>query len=291
MTAQKLCAVVVTFRPGPEVLENLATLRPQVDALVVVDNTSPGAHPGPLQAASQLLDFTWIENGRNLGIAAALNTGVRWARAHGFAFVLLFDQDSTVTDGFAQAMLTTYASHTHPEQVAVVTPSQVERTTGQFRRPPQASDGTPLVAITSGSLMPTGVFDYCGWFEEELFIDSVDHEYCLRARSRGYTIAECRQAILLVAVGATIAHRAFGMTIFARHYSANRRYYMTRNRLVIIHRFWRQQPAWCCRTLLDIVQDSIRIVLVERQRWSKLRQTGRGIYDALSGRTGKVVEL
>lgn len=46
MTAQKLCAVVVTFRPGPEVLENLATLRPQVDALVVVDNTSRVRTPG-----------------------------------------------------------------------------------------------------------------------------------------------------------------------------------------------------------------------------------------------------
>jgi hypothetical protein len=30
---------------------------------------------------------------------------------------------------------------------------------------------------------------------------------------------------------------------------------------------------------------------VEEERWSKMRHTGRGIFDALCGRMGKVVEL
>jgi rhamnosyltransferase len=119
----------------------------------------------------------------------------------------------------------------------------------------------------------------------------VDHEYCLRARSHGYTLAECRQAVLLVAVGSTSCHQVFGLTVSARHYSANRRYYLTRNRLVMVHRFWKQQPAWCCRALQDIVQDAIKVALVEEERWSKMRNTARGICDAFCGRMGKVVEL
>ena len=52
-----------------------------------------------------------------------------------------------------------------------------------------------MVAITSGSLMPVEIFDRCGWFEEDLIIDRVDDEYCLRVRSMGYTIALCRGGV------------------------------------------------------------------------------------------------
>jgi rhamnosyltransferase len=291
MNTRGLCAVLITFRPQACVLDNLAKVRSQVDGLVVVDNGSATELLGPLHAAARQWDFTLIENGVNLGIAAALNTGVCWAKAQGFAYVLLFDQDSTVTDGFSEAMLAEYESHPERGRLAVVTPSQVERSTGLIRGQRWAKDGGPLVAITSGSLIPMEVFDQCGWFQEELVIDCVDHEFCLRARSQGYTLTECRRAVLEVAVGSTIRHRAFGLTISARHYSAMRRYYLTRNRLVMVQRFWKEQPAWCCRALQDIVQDAIKVVLVEEEPWNKTRNTARGIYDAFCGRMGKVVEL
>jgi len=291
MNARGVCGVVVTFRPQASVCDNLAKLVPQVDGLVVVDNGSSAESLAPIHAAEQGLGFTLIQNGSNVGIAAALNIGVRWAKARGFRYVALFDQDSAVTEGFMLAMVAEYESHPQRDKVAIVTPSQVERSTCRARGQWSTKDGSPLVAITSGSLMPLEIFDQCGWFQEEFIIDCVDHEYCLRARSLGYTLAECRQAVLLVAVGSITSHQAFGFTIHARHYGANRRYYMTRNRLVMVHRFWKEQPAWCWRTLQDIVQDSIRVALVEEERWSKMRHTGQGIVDALCGRMGKVVEL
>ncbi len=291
MNPRGLCAVIITFRPQASVLENVAKVRTQVDGLVVVDNGSAAELLSPLQAAARRWDFTVIENEVNMGIAAALNTGVRWAKAQGFAYVLLFDQDSTVADGFSAAMLAEFESHPQRDRLAVVTPSQVERSTGLMRVQRWAKDGGPLVAITSGSLIPMEVFDQCGWFQEELIIDCVDHEFCLRARSQGYTLTECRRAVLEVAVGSAVRHRAFGLIISARHYSARRRYYMTRNRLVMVLRFWSQEPAWCCRALQDIVQDAIKVVLVEEEPWNKTRHTARGIYDALRGRMGKVVEL
>jgi rhamnosyltransferase len=287
----KTCAIVVTFHPQPVVLDNLARVRSQVDGLVVVDNGSRADLLDPLRGAGQELDFALIENPANLGVAAALNFGVRWAQAHGFRYVLLFDQDSTVTDGFTNAMLAAYESHPQREKLAIVTPRQVERSTGHTRRHGAAKDGSPLVAITSGSLMPVDIFNECGWFQDELIIDCVDHEYCLRVRSCGYTLAECRQAVLHVAVGAITAHQAFGITILARNYSPGRRYYLTRNRLVMVLRFWKQQPRWCVRALQDIVQDAMKVALVEEKRWSKTVNTVRGVYDALCGRMGKVVEL
>jgi rhamnosyltransferase len=291
MKQNGICAVVVTFRPGAAVFENLAKVRLQVDHVLVVDNGSSSESLAPFLALTRGGDITLIENQANLGIAAALNAGVRWAKSQGFEYVALFDQDSTVTEEFMATMLAEYTAHPRREWVALVTPTQMDRNSGLVRRHACAKDGGPLVAITSGGLMPVSIFERCGWFEEQLIIDGVDHEYCFRVRSQGYTLAECRKALLIVAVGSIKNHQILGLTITAKHYSAKRRYYITRNRLVIVGRFWKQQPAWCYRALRDVVHDTVKVLFWEEQRSSKLAHTARGIIDALSGRMGKNVEL
>lgn len=286
-----VCAVIVTYRPNPTVLKNVVAVRPQVQALVMVDNGSPEESLAPFEEASRELDFKLIRNRENLGIAAALNSGVQWARSNGFGWVALFDQDSTVTDGFIEAMLRTYEAHPQRNRVAVVTSSQIERGIGRIRFIPRHKDGGPLTAITSGSLLPVCIFGDCGWFEEDLFIDCVDNEYCLRARTRGYTIADCDQTVLLVNVGCSEEHYVFGKRLLATHHSARRRYYMTRNRLVVAARYWRRQPLWCYYALRAIILETFTILLYEEQRWKKLVNTGRGIGDALLGRMRKVIDL
>ena len=86
MIERSVCGVVVTFRPRSE---DLAELR---------QATPPGARVGGcgqrfsggnaeaiLRTASRACDFTLIENGDNLGIATALNIGVKWAQSEGYA--------------------------------------------------------------------------------------------------------------------------------------------------------------------------------------------------------------
>jgi len=46
----------------------------------------------------------------------------------------------------------------------------------------------PQYVITSGSFIPISVLDDVGIMREELFIDFVDIEWCLRARAKGYEI-------------------------------------------------------------------------------------------------------
>jgi rhamnosyltransferase len=292
MAENSVCAIIITFRPPAVVPGNLAKARPQVQGLVVVDNGSSDETLAPVRRACAELDCTLIENGSNLGIAAALNVGVKWAKSRGYQWVALFDQDSTMTDGFITTMLHAYETHPTPEKVAVITPKHLELETGNWRPPAFAKDGTPLVAITSGSVMPVGVFDKCGWFEEDLIIDRVDDEYCLRVRSFGYTIALCHEAFLHHSVGTPKMHSFLGLRqVRATHYGAKRRYYITRNRVVMAKRYWRQYPRWSYWTVYGVARDMVVNFVVEDHRWSKLVTTFRGVIDGLRGRMGKVVEL
>jgi rhamnosyltransferase len=73
MKAMRVCAIIITYHPSEEMVENLSALRTQVDGLVVVDN---GSNPEELHGLSDALNkdgLHLIENHENLGIAEALN--------------------------------------------------------------------------------------------------------------------------------------------------------------------------------------------------------------------------
>ena len=284
----EVCAVVVTFHPGAEVLRNIALLREQLAGVIVVDNGSGAGDLALLRAAAR--SFTLLENESNEGIAAALNRGVKAAVDRGYEWVMLFDQDSTVTPGFVAAMIQGYREHPRRESVGIFCPQYIDRATGM---PALWSavlpDGGPIIAMTSGSLMPSWAFEKCGWFLEELFIDQVDVEYCFRLRAAGYATATCSQARLLHAAGSPRVHRVWGLGSFrATHHSALRRYYITRNRLWVVRKYWKVHRNWCVPMLWSILADTIKLVLAEDSKIAKLRSTFAGVRDAMLGRLGKL---
>ena len=125
-----VCAVIVTYHPTAEMLENMPRVLDQVQGLVVVDNGSDTSEIEPLRAISRTLGFHLIENSENLGIAEALNQGVLWAKNEGFPWVVLFDQDSGITDGFVSLMFALWESHPHRERVGSIQPRYVDPKTG-----------------------------------------------------------------------------------------------------------------------------------------------------------------
>jgi rhamnosyltransferase len=292
MSERSVCGVIVTFRPRSEDLENFAKLRPQVQALVVVDNGSSEEQRGLLRLASFESDFTLIENGDNLGIAAALNIGVKWAQSEGYAWVALFDQDSAVQPGFIDTMLRAYDGHPRRERIALLVPRYIDSRLGIPLPATYAGDGSLQVAMTSGSLMPTAVFCRQGWFEECMFIDGVDYEYCLRLRSNGYSLEECPDAVLLHAPADFTVCMLRGFRLFSTsNYNAGRRYYRDRNKMWMMRRYWTKFPAFFLFTLSNSLKDGLKIILAEKEKKKKLYHMGLGVRDGLMGRMGKTVKL
>lgn len=292
MSLEKLvCAVVVTFHPKSEYFQNLAKVRPQVHGLVVVDNGSSPQALEPFRQATKELDFELIENGENRGIGAALNIGARWAQSQGYKWVAFFDQDSSVTERFIQHMLAGFDSAPEPHRVAIVESSHLAPDTGIWHAPPLAKDGTPLAPMTSGSMIPLRIFNECGWFEDDLIIDMVDTEFAFRVRSFGYTTILAEEAILMHVCGHPTRHWFLGKVFTTYNQSPPRRYYMNRNRLILMLRYWSHYPGWCIGIGWTMLTEPIKICLAESSRWIKLKNTVRGICDAFTGKMGKVVDL
>jgi len=289
MTAQSVCAVMVTYNPRPTFTDNVAAIAAQVDRVVVVDNGSSGEAEQSLQQLGKRPGCKVICNHQNLGIAAALNLGVKYALEAGFDWVCTFDQDSRVCDGFISNMLVAYGQTTHPETVALVVPRYVDRESGVNVRLRRRGNGQILTAMTSGSMIPSSAIRKLGCFDESLYIDAVDTEFCLRARRNGMSILQS-SAVLLHSLGRTSYHCVFGLHFGTTNHSAGRHYYITRNRLGLLMRYGTDWP-WVWREIRGMLFDDVKIILVESDKWGKFRAMAAGVVDALSGKFGKQIEL
>jgi rhamnosyltransferase len=137
--------------------------------------------------------------GSNVGIATAQNHGIEYARAQGYRYVLLMDQDSVPSDDMVDTLYHALQNH---DDAAAVGPvfidsngakhSRFIRVEGLRVNKNLEADSTGCVdvdhLIASGSLIPVDVFEKIGGMDDSLFIDYVDVEWSLRARHQGTTL-------------------------------------------------------------------------------------------------------
>jgi len=279
---KNICAVVVTFHPCEEDIANLGAIRCEVEHAVVVDNGSEATTLAVLRAVCSQLDIDLIENGVNLGIGAALNTGVRRALELQSQWIVLFDQDSTPKPGMVKRLLLAFDNHPQKDKVGIVVPLYVDRRSGLPLRTVRAVGGALIAAQTSGSLMPVAVFEKIGWFDEKFFIDCVDFDYCLRLTTSGGMIEECRDAILLHKPGSLQSHRLFGRELFTTYnYSPTRHYYQTRNSIWLFRKHSRNHFLICTRFVVSNILKIFVKTFDDTNRWAKWRAAICGFADGV----------
>ena len=300
-----VCAVIVTYFPDSGLLQELlASIAGQVEAVVIVDNTpSPGA-PGleAMLAATHPLASHTIRFGNNRGIAAAQNAGIAWAIERGYGYVLLLDHDSVPDAGMA-GKLRDVAEHLLANDVtlAAVGPRYVNPASGRMARiqqigalrvrlsscPEQPADAVVRcdVLISSGTLIPVRSIEAIGNLEESLFIDGVDHEWCLRARGRGYSCHIACGAVMRHHLGAGVVRYWFGRWRHAPVHSPARHYYMLRNALLVCRRPY-VPFAWTMHQLTNTVALIAVSLLFLPQRLNRLVNSLRAIWHGMSGRSG-----
>lgn len=277
-----VCAVVVTFHPGEYLEQHLLKVLQQGAGLVLVDNGSKEGERMLLRSLASRYDFHLIENPENLGIATALNIGIRWVlEKRDSHFVLLLDQDSEIESGFVNRLLSSIED-TADDRVAMAVPQILNRATRASDGPRGFSAIPHLVAQTSGTLMRLSLFQSEGWFLDELFIDYVDYEFCLRIAANGWKILFCPSAVLFHSPGQSRAHTLFGIYMgTTSNYSPIRHYYLTRNCLWVTSRYFKRYPAWCVKEVFNLIKDKAKVLIFEKESATKLKMSFLGLMDAL----------
>jgi rhamnosyltransferase len=289
--ARSVCAVLVTYHPDTDFPARLARIVSQVGATVVVDNGSSASELDMLRRATGCSAATvLVENSENLGIARALNIGVRRAQTLGHAWTLLLDQDTLVDTDMVEQLRSIQASVV-ADRVAAIG-SRFRDTSGQTLEPIRLSaqgDRWKEVesVITSGCLLSLRAYAAIGPFRDDFFIDYVDTEFCFRARAAGFRIIETRAPLMSHSVGAATSHTVLGAKTWTSNHSAERRYYIARNNTVMLREYAGfGRGHWLWKSITRTLRLTKRIAFFETDKVGKIAAAWQGWRDALRGRMG-----
>ena len=275
---------VVAFNPGETLHALCAVLIAAGGRVLVLDNASESGLDVLEQCRVAGADV--VRSEQNVGVSGALATAHEYAR--GSTWLLTFDQDSVVEPAFLSALFSTSAAR--DRAVAMIGPHVVDAASGDLLQG-HAGSTVPFDArlvITSGALCRISALDDVGGFCEDLFIDHVDHDICLRLRGSGWRVAIEPAAVMRHSIGQMQTHVVAGVSVRNSHHGADRQYYKYRNFLLLIRRGTaRHDLRWALRTLVALSWAPLKIVVFEDDRTAKLRAVAAGIRDGLLGRGGR----
>lgn len=298
-----LVATIVLYHPDLTLLGRLLTsLSGQVDKVVAVDNT-PGS---PVGLATFFETFAYpilyIPLGENKGIAEAQNIGIRESIMGGCSHVLLLDQDSTLPPNMAQRLLAAEGELLKAgKKVAAVGPQYIDEKTGipsfaihycdltvrKIRLDPHSSMPVETdILIASGSVIRTAALQSIGMMRSDLFIDFVDTEWALRARSKGFRSYCVPNVIMTHSIGDN-AIQLFGKSVYL--HSDARKYYRLRNAMYLL-RLPSMGWQWRGYILRWIPYYLLLNFYVSPHKLQNAHLLLRALWDGLLGRLGPAQE-
>jgi rhamnosyltransferase len=278
--------VATAFHPDERLTAVVEAALKSCARVVVVDNT-PGDGPFLTDTLRDRAGVTVLRDGRNRGLAGALNAGVAALLAPDRDdqpdLVLFLDQDSILGEDLVLGL----ARHLADPTVAIAAPAPWDEQQGRYYEP--GTENGPDVAdrdtvITSGMLVRSAVLTELGPFRTEFFVDHVDNDFCLRARAAGYRILRDKRQKLPHSLGRRNQHKLPGVSVSSSRHPTWRLYWIARNGTVLIREHRKDAPAWTRATAAYLVWWFALRTAIEAPRGPRAMAMLRGFRDGARGR-------
>lgn len=274
----KIIGVVVLYNPNQSIIENIKSYVNNLNKLFIVDNSETKNNDLVEKIKSLSSKCNYIDNHGNQGIAQALNIGVNNAIEDGANWLLTMDQDTGFNHGDTQ---TVYEQLTIVDinQIAIVAPSHFSN-----------NEDKPFyneIVMTSGNFLNLHLVQKVGKFNENLFIDSVDTEYCLRIYNKGYKIKRIPSVVLNHNLGDIKRYKVLGINFTPTNHNYLRRYYIIRNRFYIWDKYNKVHPNFVRWEKKTTLKEFIKIILFEKSKLLKIKFSIFGYLDFKRKKFGK----
>jgi len=283
ISMKNVCGVTVLYNADNTVIANIGSYIQELDQLFVVDNSEP-VDELLVSKLKELPNCTYISNNGNQGIANALNVGAKRATEAGATWLLTMDQDSKFEPGEFLKLIV-YTTKLDDKTTGLVSPFHQTKISVE----PKTEVDEVLTTMTSGNLISLYAWKSIGEFDEDYFIDAVDWDYCLRLNSNNFKVIRLNTVHLEHNLGNATTHTSpTGKQITALNYNKIRRYYITRNKLMIIAKYRKSYPEFSKGVVKGLFRDLRHVLLYENQKIPKLKSMLKGGADFILKRTGKL---
>ena len=252
-------AGIIWYNPDNKAISQLNELIGLFDRIYIYDNSSKS---NKFKINKELFKkgFIYVFNGKNEGISKAFNYISSVATKVDFLFTL--DQDTEIKrEQIIQ--LENYNNHNFDSKVGIYCPEIIFEAKGTSKVGVQDIQFT----ITSCSMINLQIFKCLGGYDENIFLDGVDREYCFRLRQANYKIRQ----VSYIKVKQNLGNGKKNILGIYEH-SPMRNYYIAYNRLYYIAKYPEYFKNWYKfkYLYLSTAKQIISVLLCEKNKKEKI---------------------
>lgn len=269
----KIAGVVIVYFPDVnKLIFNIDTYIDQIEHLFIVFNSAVSTDIIE-KFKHKYSKIQLIINKNNIGIASALNQMALKSLDQGYEWLLTMDQDSYFqTDHFFEAFRKSAVKN-----VAIFSPAT--GLSSQFSADKTYDTEEVLNVITSGNLLNLKIWKTIGGFEDKLFIDEVDNDYCLKAVSNGFKIISFKNIQLIHELGINKKVSFLFKKYTVITHPPIRAYYIFRNNFYIFSKYKKLFPEFVKSRKIMLFKVLIKILLFSEFRVQNCKYIFSGISD------------
>lgn len=276
-------AVIVTYNPNSSLIRLYDSIKNQADEICVIDNNSCNKSSVSILKELENKNISVVYNKENLGVATALNQGVKIAIDKKYKWVLTLDQDSEFLPNTYNNLLEYYETLKDKNKTMIIAPKVTERVNLNENNSFDSKNvvwNDVILNLTSGSLIKAEAFDKIGFFDDKLFIEQVDNDFCYRLIKNGYKIKVAQNINFIQEIGN--AKKVYGCIV--RNHNHKRKYYLSRNVTIMLKRYFFIAPYTTIRYFLGgTIFGWIKVLLFEKEKFSKIFCGIKGFFSGVIG--------
>lgn len=278
--------VIPCFNPQRETIDLVAQLADHINSVIVIDDASDMISPSYYRRLSSLDNVVVVRKTVNRGVAHSLNIGFTMAMTAGSKYVLTLDQDADVPSDFLAGLGRAISELERDDiEFGAVGPGVVNGFAYAYTNRNGVMEMQEI--MQSGAVFRTEALRIAGLADESLVIDSVDTDLCLNLRKHGFEVFADGRVHLSHRIGRGQSISLLGKEISVTNHSSRRRYYLTRNRLVMFGRYGASERTWLLSGIFWLAVSTLLAVTVEEGRTQAFHEVRRGMVDAVRGTLGR----
>ena len=273
-----MCAGIVLYNPDiTQLKRNIAAIIKQVQILYLQDNGSANISDVE-KIIADTSSIILLRNPENKGIAWALNALCKRAESDNFQWILTLDQDSVCP----QNMIALYKEYL--PMADMLCPKIVDRNYGVLDGNSENVE-TVDKCITSGCLLRLSSWRKLRGFDEKMFIDGVDFEFCYRMKKSGMNILRVNDVVLSHEIGNITVRHFLGFRVIVKNHSPFRKYYIAKNIIYMAKK--RKNLILLIKGILQEVKLIGIVLLYENDKGAKMQRIINGMIDVFREKVGE----
>lgn len=244
---KKVLSLIVTYNPEVERFNTcLEKISGQVDKVLVIDNNSSNISSLE-QVLFQYSNIELLKNTINLGLSKAYNKALKYARENKFDFLLILDQDTICSNNLIQE----YKKYANTDYAAL-SPlrhhhnKDYEEHNYRLNKYDKPNGNIELIPFTinSGTCINLNVLPSNYYYDEKLFLEFLEHDFCLFLKQNHFKLARINSAEILVDIGNLKKHIVWKYDWYSKNYSTHRLKINARDFIIFLKKNWRKNPKF-----------------------------------------------